>query len=182
MMNMKLVNIPSYISIEVVNYINEQLTNEEDFDSEVFNSWLVSKDIEHKNNPNAYIRSCFVKELQKGTFKPQPKVEYLPNTQVLINDLREKGVCVLADDTAYISVLWNYILSETSLGIDECRQLNRKLVAYLKQGSSFNEYKTLLKKSNTLKKFNIDWKLIDKKTEDYIGKWNKLLDSLESES
>lgn len=180
-MNTKLVNIPSYISIEVVNYINEQLTNEEDFDSEVFNSWLVSKDIEHKNNPNAYIRSCFIKELQKGTFKPQPKVEYIPNTQVLINEMRDRGICVLANDSAYIYVLWKYIINEAKITIDECVRLNRTILSFMKRGQSFNEYKRLLKKSNTLKAYHINWDYIEDKTNELIKKWDDTLEALESE-
>jgi len=180
---MKLVNTPSYINEYVINYINGILTmtKEEDFSEEVFNDWLVIKDIEQKNNPNAYLKSCFKKELDNGTFKPKAIVNYVPNTQVLINALRDKGVCVLADESVWLSVVWQNILNNNYLSIEECVELNRKILMYMRTATSFNQYKRLLMNSNTLKQFNINWDLINIKAQMVTGEWDKLLDEIGNE-
>lgn len=180
---MKLVNIPNYISIDVINYINGTLktTNEDDFEEETFNEWLIIKDIEHKNNPNAYLRSCFKKELEKGTFKPKAKVNYIPNTQVLINAMRDKGICVMANDSVWLSVVWEHIIKWKELDIEECQELNHKILDYMGENKTIEDYKKLLMNSNTLKPLNINWGLLEEVVKHKILGWEKYLESLESE-
>ena len=180
---MKLVNIPTYISVDVINYINGTLktTNEDDFEEETFNEWLIIKDIEHKNNPSAYLRSCFKKELEKGTFKPKAKVDYIPNTQVLINAMRDKGICVMSNDSVWLAVVWEYLINFKEIDFKECQELNHKILAYMNENKSFEEYKKLLMNSNSLKKYDINWALLEEKAKQEILGWDKYLESLESE-
>ena len=178
---MKLVNIPSYLDKELINYIDENTkrASASDFDETSFLNWLYENDIKSKGNPSAYVKSCFVKELEAGTFRPQPKVEYMPNTQVLLNEMRDREIVLLADDVVFVNVLFNYLLNK---GVDggTCRELNRKILSYMKT-HDFREYKELIKQSNTLKQYNIDWKHIDKEVKKDIKEWNDLLNELESE-
>ena len=180
---MKLVNIPSYIDENAINYISIILeaTNESDFDEEVFDEWLIMVDVEHKNNPSGYLRSCFKRELENGTYKPKAKVEFVPNTQEIINELRDRGMTILADDCVWLGVVLHHILNAKNMPISECKELQRKILTYMKNPKSFEEYKKLLMNANTLKQFNINWKLLEAKTQSHIETWNKLLDEIESE-
>ena len=176
---MKLVNVPSYIAVDVVNYI-ERVTTDDNFSEEVFNDWLFIKDVEHKNNPNAYIKSCFQKELDNGTFQPRAKVEYLPKTQVLINEMRDRGIAVLADDSVWLSVVWEHLVNFKEINLRELQVLNHKILEFMKT-KEFSEYKELLMNSNTLKKYHINWKLIELKVDTKIKDWNSLLEDWKSE-
>ena len=176
--------MPNYIDINVINYINKILETmtEDDFDEKVFRDWLEIKDIEFKNNPNAYIKSCFKKELEKGTYKPKAKVEYVPNTQELINELRDRGMCILADESVWLSVVWGNIINIKDIDIKACKELNHKIIEYMGESKSFNDYKKLLMNSNTLKPYNINWGLLEEKTKLVILGWDKYLDELALES
>lgn len=182
-MNTRLVNIPTYINEYVINYITEQvkLKSEEEFDEEMFVEWLKVNDIEHKNNPNGYIKSCFKKELDRGTFRGRAIVKYVPNTQVLINEMRDRGICVLADDSVWLGVIWGHLINFQSLSMSQCRSLNQKILNYMGDSKSFSDYKKLLKNSQALKPLNINWEALEAVVEFEITKWNKTLDELESE-
>ena len=180
---MKLVNIPKYIAKDITDYI-ELNVRDDDFDENRFIDWLFEKDIEHKTNPKAYIKMCLKKEIEAGTFKPKAKVEYIPNTQPLLNDMRDKGICVLADDSVWVNVLFGYLLNNKKVDGGTCRTLNKKILDYMTT-KSFSEYKDLIMKSNTLKPYDIDWNYIERETQRINKEWNGLLDdmdkSLESE-
>ena len=180
---MKLVNIPNYLDQEVIKYIDVivEAISESDFDEKMFLSWLVDNDVRNKSNPSAYIKACFKRELEAGTFRPMPKeeVHYLPNTQEFINEMRLRGICILADDSVYAKVLFEYLLNDLEIDSEILRKLNHKILKYMKQGQSFNDYKELLKQSNTLKDHKIDWEYIEKQALKEIKEWNDLLDDIE---
>jgi len=179
---MKLLTIPNYLDIKVINYINRivETTNENDFSEERFNEWLIEVEVESKANPSAYIRSCFKTELEKGTFRPRAKVEYIPNTQDLINQMRIKGICVLADESVWVSVLYKYLLNEKHVDSATCKKLNQSILNFM-ETKCFKEYKELVMNSNTLKPYDINWEYIEAETKAEINKWNAMLDDLESE-
>lgn len=179
---MKLMNKYEYLDINAINYINAtiRLTTNDDFDENEFNGWLLENDIESKVNPSAYVKKAFKEQLDKGTFKSKPKVEYLPNTQELINEMREKGICILADESVWVSELFNYLLNDLKLDSSVLKELNHKVLDYMKT-KEFSEYKDLLRKSKALSLYPIDWKHIETRTQNEILKWNELLDDLESE-
>ncbi len=179
---MKLTNIPRYIDINVINYIDEitKRASSSDFDEKSFLNWLVEYDIGNKSNPSAYVKACFKKELDRGTFKPKPQVLYIPNTQVLINELREKGIAILADDSVWLNIVWEHLLNFKEGNLSELQQLNHKILKFMKT-KEFSEYKELLMNSNTLKQYNINWKLLEMKVVARIKDWNSILDEFESE-
>lgn len=176
---MQLRNAPNYLDTNIVRYINSiiETTNENDFDENQFLEWLSLADVENKNNPSGYVRSCFKKELEKGTFKPKAKVEYLPNTQELINAIRDKGVCVLADDSVWLSVVWEYLLWK-EIDLNTCKRINHEVLDKLDNSKSFNDYKEQLMNSPLLKPYQINWKLVEEKCKIKILGWNKYLDEL----
>lgn len=150
----------------------------EPIDTDKFESWLSFnlETFKSKTNQSSYFKKSFVNELNKGTFTIS-KVEYIPNTQELINQMREK-IVLLADDTAYLTVLWDYMLNDKKIELSTCKKLNQQVIVYMT--GTFEDYKSLLKRSNTLKPYNVDWELIDKRTAEYINSWNQTLDELES--
>ena len=107
-------------------------------------------------------------------------VKYEPIVQPLISDLREKGFRMTAEDTAWLSVVWEYIINSQNVNVNECMALNHKIIAYMvsKKATSFSDYKDLLKKSNTLKKYNIEWDKLDEKADLINSEWNKHCDEM----
>ena len=75
-------------------------------------------------------------------------VTYIPNTQPFINDLREKKIVVLADDSVWLSEVWKYIINNLPIDINECIALNHKIIAYMIKHNerTFEDYKS--KKQN----------------------------------
>ena len=177
---MKLVNIPSYIDEHVINYIDEKTkrASSSEFDENSFLDWLEEYGVKDKQNPSAYIKACFKKELDRGTFKPKAKVKYMPNTQVLINEMRDRGICVLADEYVWVDVLFNYLLNEKKIDGATCRELNHLILNYMTT-KDFREYKELLMKSKTLKPIGVDWEYIENKTKASVQEWNAMLDDIE---
>ena len=176
-------NTPRYLSPVVIDYIIETLdkTDGLDFDIDSFNEWLIEKDIANKINPSAYVKSCFAKELEHGTYKARTEIKYIPAYQPLINAMREKGICVLNDDCVYLGCLWDYLLEDKKLGIDTCKKLNHQVVDYMEKGQSFIDYVNLLKNSNTLKKYEIDWLVVDERAKKELHERNELMKKFESE-
>lgn len=177
---MKLNNKYEYLDINVINYINGilRITTNENFDEKEFVSWLSLADVESKNNPSGYVRSCFKKELEKGTFQPKAEVRYIPKTQELINAIRDKGICVLADESVWLSVVWEYLLWK-EIDLNTCIRINHEVLDKLDNSNSFNDYKEQLMNSPLLKPYQINWKLVEEKVKIKILGWNKYLDELE---
>lgn len=160
---------------EILQYIHEEI------DADKFDSWLKFNldTFKSKTNQASYFKKSFLNELNKGTFKKE-HLYFLPNTQPLINAMRDKNITILADDAAYLYVMWGYLLNIKKIDEKTCVELNNKIIAYMHDGQTFSDYKKLLKNSKTLKDYNIDWELIDKKTQAYISQWNDILLDLES--
>lgn len=183
MNNNNITDYPRYVDKELINYIDENVrASESDFDSERFNEWLIENNVESKNNPSAYIKACFKKEFERGTFRPRAKVSYVPNTQRLINELRDRGICVLADDSVWLSVVWKHLVNWKEINIKDCVELNHKILEYMGESQSFEDYKRLLMNSKTLKKYEINWNLLEEKVKFEILGWDNYLKELEIES
>ena len=179
---MKLTKEYSYLNNIVLTHINDLIKDltDSDFDEERFNWWLEEKKISTKNNPSAYVKSCFKKELELGTFtKPEaPDVEYVPATQIFFNQLREKGIQVIPEDTMYIDCTFSYLLNNGILTVDELRALNQNIVDYmvgLNKPQSTHDFLELMRKSNTLKGRFVDWVAIGKEAADLNKEWERLL-------
>ena len=183
---MKLEKSYPYISENVIAHINDLIKDLTDFDEERFNFWLEEKKISSKNNPSAYVKSCFKKELELGTFtKPEaPEIEYVPATQTFINSLREKGIKIIPEDTMQIDVTFSYLLNNLILTPDELRQLNQNIVDYmvsLNKPQTTSDFLELMRKSKTLKGRFIDWVAIGKKAQELNEEWDRLLAELKAD-
>ena len=161
---------------EILTYIQEEI------DTDKFDSWLQFnlETFKSKTNQASYFKKSFLNELSKGTFKKE-HLYFLPNTQPLINAMRDKNITILADETAYLYVMWDYLLNIKKIDEKTCVELNNKVITYMHDGQTFSDYKKLLKNSKTLKEYGVDWELIDQKAQEYIGGWNNILNELESE-
>ena len=160
---------------DILNCVHEEI------DSNKFNSWFDYnlQTFQNKQNQTSYFKKAFINELNKGTFKVE-EITYIPNTQEFINELRLNGMVLLADDTVYLSVLWEELLNTYKMPEDAARELNRNIINY-KPEQTFSEYKELIKKSNTIKALNVDWNLIEQKAAKLNMSWDELLNDLESE-
>ena len=151
----------------------------EEIDTDKFKSWFNFNldNFKSKTNQASYFKKAFINELKKGTFK-LTKIEYIPNTQVLVNEMRHRGIIINADDIVWLNVVWEYLLGK--MDIDDCVILNNSILDYMKT-DEFREYKELLTKSKTLKQYEIDWNFISTKTATEIQEWNSLLSDLGDE-
>lgn len=151
----------------------------EEIDVEKFKTWFQFNldKFKSKTNQNTYFKKSFLNELEKGTFE-YIRLHYIPNTQPFINDLRNKGICVLANDCAYLFVIWDNLINYCKVPVDVARELNRKILNYLTPNNNFEDYKALLRKSKTLSTYNIDWNKVEDETNKFIADWNKTLDEL----
>ena len=122
------------------------------------------------------------KKLDKTTFG-SANITYVPNTQPIINDLRDKKIVMLADDTVWLSVAWKIILNHTPIDVNEAIALNHKIIAYMLEHNerTFEEYKSLLKKSKALRKYDIDWQSVEARVAVEIMIWNAKLEEMGSE-
>ena len=184
--DMKLTKEYSYLNDIVLTHINDLIKDLTDFDEERFNFWLEEKKISSKNNPSAYVKSCFKKELELGTFtKPEaPEIEYVPATQTFINSLREKGIKIIPEDTMQIDVTFSYLLNNLILTPDELRQLNQNIVDYmvsLNKPQTTSDFLELMRKSKTLKGRFIDWVAIGKEAQELNEEWDRLLAELKAD-
>ena len=177
---MKLTKEYSYLNNIVLTHINDLIKDLTDFDEERFNFWLEEKKIATKQNPSAYVKSCFKKELDLGTFtKPEePEIEYVPATQSFFNDLRSVGIKVIPEDTMQIDVTFSYLLNNKILTPNELISLNRNIVDYmvsLNKPQTTSDFLDLMRKSKTLKGRFIDWVAIGKEAQRLNKEWERLL-------
>ena len=151
----------------------------EEIDVDKFQTWFNFNldNFKNKSNQNQYFKKSFINELNKGTFVLN-KVYYVPSTEPIINELRSKGVVVLADETAYLYTLWEELLNRYKIPREMCVQVNRQAISNLTITSDFKHYIKLVKGSELLKGYNIDWESIKRKTIDFIKSWNETLDKL----
>ena len=178
---MKLTKEYSYLNNIVLTHINDLIKDLTDFDEERFNFWLEEKKIATKQNPSAYVKSCFKKELDLGTFtKPEePEIEYVPATQSFFNDLRSVGIKVIPEDTMQIDVTFSYLLNNKILTPNELISLNRNIVDYmvgLNKPQTTSDFLDLMRKSKTLKGRFIDWVAIGKEAQRLNKEWEELME------
>lgn len=170
---------------EITNSFINSIINESNFNLETFNKWVDDNYIKTKNNPNAYVRKIFQKELEKGTFMSNaPKIEYVPNCTLLFNAMRENGIEVIPNDTLYIQLLENYLLDKKILTPDELIENNHGGIKYLldkiKEPTS-SDFINAFKRSKMLKGKQIDYEWIASIYEKQLKEWNELLGFIENQ-
>lgn len=154
--------------------ITSMLTQEIDVNK--FKAWFESNlnYFKTKTNPNSYFKKAFISELNKGRFKLEEKVI---DTSTLTKAMRDKGIEVLSNDTAYIEIMWLEIIKQ-GMSVDAIVELNHKIIGYMEKGQKFADYVYLVKRSNAIKAYNIDWDKIQKHYEEEISEWDKMLNEL----
>ena len=151
---------------EATNALRERI------DISKFKAWLdkASYSIQSKENKQTYFNRAFLNELQKGTFKLEiPSVSY----NSLIQALRDKGVTVLSDDTCYLEIMWNWMFAH-GLDLKASQDLNHKIVDYMKEGQTFADYLTLVKKSKLIQTITVDWDAIEKEYQEARAEWERV--------
>ena len=145
-----------------------------EIDTDKFKTWLNANlnKFQSKDNPNTYFKKSFETEYNKGTFDLKIQI---PNTQVLISAIREKGIAISNNDSAFLSVLYDYLLNYLKVDRQVLIDLNRNLIDYLQEGQTFNHYKQYLKKSKTLRNFKIEWDCLEDKAKLLIKCWEEML-------
>lgn len=154
----------------------DTLTCEIDIDK--FKAWLNRNlnTFKTKQNIQSYFKRAFYKELEKGTFKVKKEIW---NGNTLFQALREKGVIVIHDDTCYICLMWE-AYQKLGVKIDLVQDLNHKIVNYMHEGQTSQDYINLVRKANALKDYQIDWDKLQQEYEVEIAEWHDILNGLEN--
>lgn len=144
----------------------------EPIDTDKFKAWLDRNinTFKTKQIIQPYFKKAFIAELNKGSFKVESKVV---DCTSLIQALRDSDVKVLSNDTLYLNVLWSIIIRK-GMTEEQAKDLNRKIIAYLKKGQTFADYIELVKNSKALKPYEIDWAKVQTEYEIEEERWNKL--------
>jgi len=148
----------------------------EEIDVDKFKAWFDRNinTFKSKQNIQTYFNRAFHKELEKGTFKLE---EVGWNATTLFQALRERGVKVIQDDTCYICVMWE-AYARVGVKIETVQELNHKIVDFMKEGQTTQDYIDIVKKSKTLSEYNIDWDKVQETYEKEIAEWHRILDEL----
>lgn len=160
-----------YIDKQLKEYIETILAKSDcDFDENKFNQWLIKNDVEHKTNPSAYIKACFKRELEQGTFKPINETEILakimPHLYKHLNRNLEKfGIKQwegFGDETFFVESLQLYIYEHQILTIEELIKLNDMVMGYITslEKPKITDYRSYIKKAKAIKD-EVDWAMID---------------------
>ena len=171
----------TYLSDIVIGIINGLIKDLTDFDEDKFFNWLIEKKIETKTNPSAYVRSCFKKELESGRFKVDEKElsdteNICLSMQPFYNTMHDIGIKELGDSTFFAEEANLYILKHKILSIDELRELNHKIVLYMKEmkNPQAEDYGKCLRKSKALKG-KVDWEEVDRLADKSKKEWEELM-------
>ena len=171
----------TYLSDIVIGIINGLIKDLTDFDEDKFLNWLIEKKIETKTNPSAYVRSCFKKELESGRFKVDKKElsdteNICLSMQPFYNAMHDIGIKELGDSTFFAEEANLYILKHKILPIDELRELNHKIVQYMKEmdNPQAEDYCKLFRKSKALRD-KVDWEEVDRLADKSKKEWEELM-------
>lgn len=178
---MKLEKQYPFLNETVIALINDLTKDLTDFDEERFDFWLKDKKISTKQNPSVYVKSCFKKELDLGTFtKPEsPEIEYVPPTVPFYNHLREAGIKVRGEDQFLLEESFTYLVGNNIITYEELATLNSQIIEYLltlpEEKRNTDEFIKLLMKSKTLSGRFIDWNEIGNRAKKDEEEWEKLM-------
>ena len=153
-------------------------TNEIDINK--FDLWFEdNKDkIANANNRQRYFDKAFLDQYNKGTFKLK---EIAVETSQLVDAMRGKGIKVTSNDTAYIFLMWQEIARQ-GMNEEEIIKLNHKIIDYMSKEQTFADYVSLVKRSNAIKAYDVDWEKIEKTYQEEIEWWDRALNELSLEA
>lgn len=151
----------------------------EEIDVNKFEAWFDRNinNFKTKQNIQTYFKRAFISELNKGTFKLN---EISVDMSQLVSAMRGKGIKVLSDDTCYLELMWLEIVRK-GMPIEAIQQLNRKVIDYMHSGQTFADYVSLIKKSNAVKPYDIDWDKVEAQSKAELEWWTRMLNNLSLE-
>lgn len=85
------------------------------------------------------------------------------------NDLRDKGIKVIQEDTCWIDIFCGYVLKNNLIKPDILERTLLKTVKVLKKGQSTKDVIALLRK------FDLDFTPIDEKYNESMKEWAEIL-------
>ena len=148
----------------------------EEIDIIKFKSWFDRNITQFKTKQNiqTYFKKAFMNELKNGSFKVE---EIHIDTTSLVSALRNKGIKVTDIDPLYLEIMWEHII-KAGMPIKDCESLNHKAVDYLKEGQVFDDYVDIIKRSNAVKHYNVDWDSISQELNVEMKKWESVLEGI----
>ena len=180
-----LTNKYTYLDESVITFINNKINNRKDFNEDKFIDWLQSNDVESKNNPSSYVRSCFMKELNDGTFfKSEEEVKETKYFTIsgcsFYQFARKEGVDITVEQTGYLDIFFEYLINNKIMTPEEVREGNHKILKFMLDNkyTSGDQFIDLWKNSKTLRNKVIDYQLIQTKYEELIKEWKELMDDI----
>ena len=148
----------------------------EEVDIEKFKNWFEYnlEKFKSKTNQSSYFKKSFITELEKGTFKPLPKVykkysdsELLCSVlPTLYKHLGAFGIDMangFGDETFFVENLQIYIIQKKILSIDELNELNDRVMSYITslESPKLTDYRIYIKKAQALKD-KVNWAEVER--------------------
>ena len=173
--------ISAHVSSSCLSIDCEDITNAltEEIDIDKFIEWF-DRNIDTfktKQVIQPYFKRAFLTELNRGTFKLKTVVF---NVSTLADVMKQKGISVSTDDTLHLDIMWGEIYRR-GMSADQIALLNHKVLDYMESGQTFTDYVALIKKSNAIKVYEVDWDKVNAEYETELAKCKKILNELASE-
>ena len=170
--------ISAHVSNSCLSIDCEDITNAltEEIDIDKFIEWF-DRNIDTfktKQIIQPYFKRAFLTELNRGTFKLKTVVL---NVITLADVMKQKGISISTDDTLYMGVMWGEIYRR-GMSADQIALLNRKVLDYMESGQTFADYVALIKRSNAIKVYEVDWDKVNAEYETELAKCKKILNEL----
>ena len=154
--------------------IKDALTQE--IDIRKFKTWFESNinNFKNKTNPNSYFKKAFLAELSKGKFEVE-EISIDPSS--LMRAMRFKGIKTTPDDSGYAEIMWEEII-RAGMPVESVVELNHKIVRYMVKDQTFEDYVSLVKRSNAIKSYSVDWERIQQRYTSLLNEWNQIQDNM----
>ena len=145
----------------------------QEIDVRKFKDWLDRNEnyISTKEFQHNYFKKAFMNELSKETFKADPVTI---ETLSLIKAMRIKGIKVTSNSNLYLESMTAEAY-RSGMSAEDINDLNRRIIVYMKEGQTFDDYVALFKKSNSVKSYKIDWQTVEDKYQKSLATWNEVL-------
>lgn len=152
--------------------IKNALTQE--IDIKKFKTWFQANtnNFKSKTNPHSYFKKAFLAELSKGKFEVE---EISIDTVSLMRAFELKGIKTTSDDSLYAEIMWETII-KAGMAIESVVELNHKILDYMTSEQTFQDYVALVKRSNAVKAYKVDWEKIQKEYSSSISEWNNMIE------
>lgn len=146
----------------------------QEIDIRKFKAWFDANanNFKTKTNPSSYFKKAFLAELSKGKFELE---EISLDTSTLMRAMLNKGIKVKSDDSLYAEIMWLEII-KAGMALKSAVELNHKVIGYMKQDQTFEDYVSLVKRSKAVKAYTVDWEKIQKKYSSLLDSWENMIE------